>query len=1249
MSPAVESPQSKGDKCLGDSSSASNCIETADQKMQSQSSLVGERANSSSGDSPKAVGRSLPPNPLLYHQPTANYDLSSSHSPRRNLSISNTTTSTTSGKKESRISSKQSLKRSSDSDNIVTTSMTRNSSSSSDWQDANHGTTSSGSGGDDYDRGAFMELEKAIEDEASKTMPSNENIDHSTGEAVSAEGDAHPPKKKARHHPPPHDPRSPTSWTYAAGTKSQSPKDDGSSLQVPGDDGSDRIVAGDTTGGVPIKPATVVASRLFTPSTASTGTDHSISSSEALGSKQKLSSKTTAQNQHHDLLPPHKEPRYHTIRDTLYRFNGNERPKKGKKYSHHSNNRSKNRRRGNEKKSSKTNDKTDPSSAEEVVKNTITSNGSMMKHRHHHHHHRGSCSSGSNSSTSAPKQKTKRIGDKSRSTSNSDITTNANQESVKSKSSDLTSPSFSILQEANAGGSSSGSGTEGTEDGYAGSISSNENGSGNQQLGSSSPSPSETSSEEYEQQEGRHKVRRNRRSSNSKQKSSGEDQEVSSEIADFGSSGSSETMDEEDEENRRRREDSLKSSYSSSSSSSPSLSSSNFSESDGLELAYLSAKRDADAEHERKLKLITRKKKSKQSALHRSMTKSLSSPIKRSKRMSGRSFKDGRPPILAMGCDVMAHILTFLQPPDILNVLTMPLSKGWRRNFTSQPELWRVLCLVEPFKATMDDDPISSSRNDDEDGGSSSDDTYCRLNKTEKNTDKSLDKYRLLYTSFVRCMKYVAQIREDAINGRPPAYIDYGISGAFSNAPGMQYIANITKGSNNRSSTPPPPTALGSNRNLQLFLARANEVINSSNNDGTNDLQGEAKTDDTPTGLTIFPSLSTAARVGTGHKKHERNTKAKTGGPKFGRSMITSRLFRPVEGGDNSNLNLPWSCAIYSIVNWMVAFSDVEGIQVLCLKVLPVLLENEQHRMTAQHAGLAEVVLRAMVIFSKSAQLHIAAFHTIVLLARPHGGKEGMMFRASMTADGIFRGIYQGHGKSGIAVMLDSMRRFQDNSTLLAMSCWALVNIALVSDQKAVLVKLGGIQAITNAMYRHPLSAELQFRALFALINLVIPSVQKLDGNNNGDNNDNGGNNRGSVGEASQPSESEQLGELNDTSEKEIIDELVGDIASLVVHVMKNFCSSEAILNRACLVLHNLSLTDEYHATLLWTPQCYQMLQWCVANFRSDQVLQQSATGTLHRLESTLAANDEMRARFSRSLETQKENLTLKQAQRGFP
>ena len=847
MSPAGENSQPNGDSRLGDSSS------TGDQTMQAQSSLVGECVNACSGDGPEEVGKSLPPNPLLYHQATTNNRSISGHNKKAKLSRS-TTTSSSSAKADSRKASEQSLKRSSDSDNIVTASMTRNSSSSSDWQDANHTTTSSGSGGDEDDRRSSMKVEKAIEAStrvSGETMANKETNEHTNG-------DISPPRKKARHHLSPQDPHPSTAWTYKSGVKSPSLKDDGSSLQVPGDDGSDRIVAGDVAGGVPIKPATVVASRLFTPSVASTGTDRSVSSSEHLGSKQKSSSKTS------DLLPPHREPRYHTIRDTLYRLNVNERTEKIKKHPNHCHNRSKSRRRGTEKKSSKTKDKADPSSTEEVIKDTIATNTSILKH----HHHRGSRSSGSNSSASAQKLKAERAKKKPRSTGNSDVTSNANADSVKSKSSNLTSPESSLMQESNTGGSSSGSGTEGTEDGYAGSISSNENGSGNQQLGSSSPCPSETSSEEYEQQEGRRKVRLHRRNGNSKQKSSGEDQE-SSEIADFGSSGSSETMDEEDGGNIRRQDNSKaygRSTSFSSSSSSPSLSFSNFSESDGLELAYLSAKRDADAEHERKLKLITRKKKSKQAALNGSITKSLS--IKPSKRMTSKRFKDGRPPILAMGCDVMAHILTFLQPPDILNVLTMPLSKGWRRNFTSQPELWRVLCLVEPFKATVDDDSISPSRDSDEEAASSSDDSYCRL-KSEKNTDKSLDKYRLLYTSFVRCMKYVAQIREDAINGRPPAYIDYGISGAFSDAPGMQYIANTIKGKNDRSSSPPPPTALGSNRSLQLFLAQANEVMNSSNND--DNLGGETKTDDTPSGLTIFPTLSTAARVGTGHNKVRKN------------------------------------------------------------------------------------------------------------------------------------------------------------------------------------------------------------------------------------------------------------------------------------------------------------------------------------------------------------------------------------------
>ncbi len=878
MSPAEHS-QSNGCGCMGDSSMPNDKDSRDRVAMQEYSSPVGEGHRDESVEE----SQSLPPNPLLHSQAqkntssprkqsnaslaTTSQNQDGIQSPQKHFQSTYGRTSTSNsssmngmgnnevgGSKRKAIS--QSSKKASDSENIVTTSTTRNSSSSSEWQDANHTTTtSSGSGGDDDDRGkSSTKLEMGLQNDQMNRKDNETGKESGVWTTTRSKPSAHegdskqdhlPPKKKARLSQQEH--LNQKSWGYASRIKSRN--DDGSNIQVPGDDGSDRIVAGDV--GVPIKPATVVASRLFRPH--ATETDNSASSSaEAVGKQP-----PQAEDQHQLLLPPHREPRYHTIRNTLYRFSSSDRnDTENKKHSHRSN-RAKNRRRGTDKKFGGKKDKTDPSSAEDITQDTLVNNASMFNR---HQHHRGGRSGDSSSSTTSVKDKTKRHGEKSRSHRSPAKTPSTSGRSMKSKNSDLTSPDSSLLRDQNAGGSSSGSGTDGTEDGYAGSVSSNENGSGNQQLGSSSPSPSETSSEECEQQEGERKDKRRRRGNHLKRKSSSEDEEPSSEIADFGSSGSSETVDEDELGTGKRGGNSRSFGIKTyqSSSSSQSLSSSNFSESDGLEMAYLSAKRDADAEHERMLKMITRKKKSKHASMRGSPTKSLSSHVKKSKNLTSKNFKDGRPPIQAMGCDVMAHILTFLQPPEILDVLTMPLSKSWRRNFTSQPELWRVLCLVEPFKATIDD-PITKGGDE---AGSSSDDNYLPL-KSDK-AEKSLDKYRLLYTSFVRCMRYVSQIREDAINGRPPAYIDYGISGAFSNGPGMQIVTDAIKITNGRSDSPPPPSMVGSNRNLQLFLAQARDVVLNSN---ANNDDGEAKTDDTPRGLTIFPTLSTAARVGTAHMK----------------------------------------------------------------------------------------------------------------------------------------------------------------------------------------------------------------------------------------------------------------------------------------------------------------------------------------------------------------------------------------------
>jgi len=741
-------------------------------------------------------------------------------------------------------------------------------------------------------------------------------------------------------------------------------------------------------------------------------------------------------------------------------------------------------------------------------------------------------------------------------------------------------PYFSDSNEGNGEGSSSGSGTEG---GYMGSADSKEN--------ESSSSPSVSSTEDV----GRMKSKRRRSFKNKDRTASMKVQDEqaddsgdssSSEIADF-SSGTTSENGEEGEPVRYA----LDSFHSTGTSLSSSNEDEGASSEDGYEATYMQAKNqilqgqqnliDATARKRRALMESSREAKVSHWSNCRQVTENFST--------SGFSHGHSLTPIMTIGSDIMAHVLTFLPPPVILDVLTMPLSKEWRQTFTFQPELWRVLCLVEPFKAEVDD---NESRDVDD---SCSEDSFGSLGReTQPSASPLLDKYRLLYTSFVRCMKYLAQIREDALNGNAPSYIDYGVAESQG-----------------------PLNLVSHNRNLHHFLTKARKV--------QDDLSAASSSSEEPQQVVAgVASVPIEEQNKKRKRKHDRAKKEKK--PKIGNSMITNRLLGPSATGDPGNLHLPWSCAIYSIVNWMVSFSDVEGIQTLCMKVLPFLLENEQQRQTAQRAGLTDIVLRAMVRFPHSVQLHIAAFHTVVLLARPLGGREGMLFHSSMILTGIFC-QNSAPPKSGIAVMVDSMERFVDNDILQAMSCWALVNIALAPAQKAELVKLGGINATLNAMHRHPFSAEVQFRALFALINMIIPSVHLNRDNPEGAPND------------------DQISGVSDVSEKEIIDESVSEITGLVVRAMKNFCSSEAILNRACLVLHNLSLTQEYHSTLLWTPSCYQMLEWCLGNYRTDQVLQQSASGTLHRLQGTLSRDDDLRSKFTHELRSQQQ-ATLYEAHR---
>lgn len=553
--------------------------------------------------------------------------------------------------------------------------------------------------------------------------------------------------------------------------------------------------------------------------------------------------------------------------------------------------------------------------------------------------------------------------------------------------------------------------------------------------------------------------------------------------------------------------------------------------------------------------------------------------------------------IYDLGADVMACIMSYLEPDAVHTILVMPLSKTWRSVFTLPQDLWKVLCLSAPFHSKFDG--VSGGHIDE-----NWLDSHHLRNPLCSNLEvrRLLGRYRMLYSSFIKCLRYLKRIKDDVSNHRTPL--------------GIEDSRRENDGINEDSNAPSHP--FNGNTNLKHFFAKAREVRHRDDNQLDSEDEGSEKKKQAKG--RSYVGVEVVSR-------HDEAEKAKNivkpPGVKYSHSKLTQRLLGPVLGsGVASNVNLPWSCAIYSVVNWMVAFTDVAGIQNMCLKALPDLLEDEKQRTSAQHAGLTDIVLRAMVLFPDITELHTAAFHTLVLLARPLGGKEGMLFhRAMVKSSGIFN-VGSNTGKSGIAVMLDSMKRFSTDEDLQAMGCWSMVNIALIPSQKVVLVKFGGISIAANAIMQHPDSAEVHFRALFALINLVIPSEN--------------------LPEKSPEAAAirEQVGGVNETSEREMLDESVGQITNLVVVSMKNFWSSEAILNRACLVLHNLSLNENYHRVLLWTPNCYQMLEWCIGNYRHDAVLQQSAGGTLQRLQMTLANDADLRQRFTESIRAQQQYIS---------
>lgn len=139
---------------------------------------------------------------------------------------------------------------------------------------------------------------------------------------------------------------------------------------------------------------------------------------------------------------------------------------------------------------------------------------------------------------------------------------------------------------------------------------------------------------------------------------------------------------------------------------------------------------------------------------------------------------------------------------------------------------------------------------------------------------------------------------------------------------------------------------------------------------------------------------------------------------------------------------------------------------------------------------------------------------------------------------------------------------------------------------------MNGLEAVLASMRSHPCVLEVQFRALFALINLVIPeAVANAVAHD-------------AHTDASWPSQTR----LPRPPTRETNDRVV----CLVLAAMHHFPESEKLVRCGCLVLHNLSL-DESNISDLITQGVSHPL-FCAARTHKDVDVQRSAISTLRRL-----------------------------------
>lgn len=208
---------------------------------------------------------------------------------------------------------------------------------------------------------------------------------------------------------------------------------------------------------------------------------------------------------------------------------------------------------------------------------------------------------------------------------------------------------------------------------------------------------------------------------------------------------------------------------------------------------------------------------------------------------------------------------------------------------------------------------------------------------------------------------------------------------------------------------------------------------------------------------------------------------------------VPLRIFHQMSWEERMRLHHSLSRSLFDLTQHTENEINVENFEEVlrapraAIRVLGDVLTNDARREEIQCSDIPEYILKMMACYLSDEALMIEALFVLMLLFRLDGLSEAEGVALQETSDWRHTAAVPSYQfpVSVVPSVLSTMRFHRARARVQEMGAWAMVNLALQTPMRDALVEEDAIITLVSNMERHIDDKGVQYRSIFALINLV--------------------------------------------------------------------------------------------------------------------------------------------------------------------